>query len=159
MRSQARNVAYYWIGRQNIHSLDLQSKWDKKKLPDFITEPLLQELIEEGLINDDRYLRNFIEYQLQERAGEQAVRFKLARKGIHYETIDSYMEELWEEETVDKNIEFLALKQARKALKLEPRKQLPNIVSFLARRGYPGGKSYSAARAALEAAKEEAEAL
>lgn len=150
MKKQALNVANYWIAQQELHSGDLRKKWERKKLPADITDPILQRLKDEGLINDDRYIQLFISSALQSRKGVQVIRQKLIMKGVPREEVDDALATYVDEEQVEENIHVLARRKAERAVKLEERKRLPHIVGFLARRGYPAGQAFQVAKEALQ---------
>lgn len=150
MKKQAYNIAWYWLGQQNMHSNDLYSKWDRRSLPRDITDPIMEDLRKQGMMDDDRTLRLFIDSELRSRVGAQAIRYKLIKKGIPSDEIQMLLDELIDEEQAEENIQYLAEKKARQVIRLEERKRIPNIVGHLSRRGYSAGASFSAAREALD---------
>jgi regulatory protein len=108
----------------------------------------LDRLEEVGLLDDGAFARELAEHHLTvRRSGRRAVAGALASKGVSRETIEQTLAGLDEDESV-RALE-VATDRARRLTRLRPEVAYGRLVSFLARRGYDGGISREAARAAL----------
>jgi len=108
----------------------------------------LDRLEEVGLLDDGAFARELAEHHLTVRgSGRRAVAGALASKGVSRETIEQTLAGLEEDESV-RALE-VATDRARRLTRLRPEVAYGRLVSFLARRGYDGGISREAARAAL----------
>ena len=109
----------------------------------------LDRLEEVGLLDDEAFARELAEHHLRVRgSGRRAVAGALAAKGVSRETIDVTLAGLEEEDESARALE-VAKDRARRLTSLRPEAAYGRLVAFLARRGYDGGVSRGAARAAL----------
>jgi regulatory protein len=108
----------------------------------------LDRLEEVGLLDDGAFARELADHHLAVRgSARRAVAGALASKGVSRETIDRTLAGLEQDESV-RALE-VATERARRLTSLRPEAAYGRLVSFLARRGYDGGTSREAARAAL----------
>lgn len=108
----------------------------------------LERLEEVGLLDDGAFARELADHHLTVRgSARRAVAGALASKGVSRETIDRTLAGLEQDESV-RALE-VATERARRLRSLRPEAAYGRLVSFLARRGYDGGTSREAARAAL----------
>ena len=108
----------------------------------------LDRLEEVGLLDDGAFARELADHHLTVRgSARKAVAGALASKGVSRETIDRTLAGMEQDESV-RALE-VATQRARRLTSLRPEAAYGRLVSFLARRGYDGGTSREAARAAL----------
>lgn len=108
----------------------------------------LERLESVGLIDDERFAREFTEHQLGARlAGRRAVRSALAAKGLDRGTIEAVLDEANGDEA--ERAEKLARERARRLAGVAPEKAYARLVSFLVRRGHEPEMARRAARTAL----------
>ena len=108
----------------------------------------LDGLEEVGLLDDGAFARELADHHMTVRgSARRAVAAVLASKGVSRETIDRTLAGMEEHESV-RALE-VAMDRARRLTSLRPEAAYGRLVSFLARRGYDGGISREAARAAL----------
>lgn len=108
----------------------------------------LDRLEEVGLLDDAAFARELAHHHLTVRgSGRRAVAGALASKGVSRQTIDRTLSGLDRDESV-RALE-VATERARRLTSLRLEVAYGRLVSFLARRGYDGGTSREAARAAL----------
>jgi len=108
----------------------------------------LDRLEEVGLLDDEAFARELADHHLTVRgSGRRGVAGALAAKGVSRETIDVTLAGLESDES-GRALE-VAKDRARRLTSLRPEAAYQRLVSFLARRGYDGGVSRDAARAAL----------
>jgi len=109
----------------------------------------LDRLEDVGLLDDGAFARELAEHHLTVRgSGRRAVAGVLAAKGVSRETIDVTLSGLEEEDESARALE-VAKDRARRLRSLRPEAAYGRLVAFLSRRGYDGGVSRDAARAAL----------
>jgi len=108
----------------------------------------LDRLEEVGLLDDGAFARELADHHMTVRgSARRAVAAALASKGVSRETIDRTLAGMEEDESV-RALE-VAKDRARRLTSLRPEAAYGRLLSFLARRGYDGGISREAARAAL----------
>jgi regulatory protein len=108
----------------------------------------LDRLEEVGLLDDGAFARELADHHMTVRgSARRAVAAALASKGVSREAIDRTLAGMQEDESV-RALE-VAMNRARRLTSLRPEAAYGRLVSFLARRGYDGGISREAARAAL----------
>ena len=108
----------------------------------------LDRLEEVGLLDDAAFARELAEHHLTVRgSGRRAVAGALAAKGVPAEMIAATLAGMDGDESV-RALE-VAADRARRLKSLRPEVAHRRLVSYLARRGYDGGTSREAARAAL----------
>jgi len=108
----------------------------------------LERLETVGLIDDERFAREFAEHQLvARRAGRRAVASGLAAKGIDRETVERILAEAPEDDA--ERADELARARAERLRSVAPDKAYGRLVSFLVRRGHDPETARRAARSAL----------
>jgi regulatory protein len=108
----------------------------------------LERLETVGLIDDERFAREFAEHQLvARRAGRRAVASGLAAKGVDRETVERILAEAPEDDA--ERAEELARARAERLRSVAPDKAYGRLVSFLVRRGHDPETARRAARSAL----------
>ncbi len=115
--------------------------------PDAVEEELARlEVV--GLIDDERFAREFARHQLQVKlAGRRAVVSSLVAKGVDRETVERTVGELGGDDA--ERAEALARARAPRLAGLPPERAFPRLVSFLVRRGHGPEVARRAAREAL----------
>lgn len=81
MKRQADNVAKYWIDQKRMTVHEMKEKLEKKKLTEEIIEGKIRSLIEEGYLNDETYVEDFVDYK-QEYMSERKMREAMLKKGL-----------------------------------------------------------------------------
>ena len=115
--------------------------------PDAIEEELARlEVV--GLIDDERFAREFARHHLQIRlAGRRGVASALAAKGVDRVTVERMLEEAGGDDT--ERAEALARARAPRLAGLPPERAFRRLVSLLVRRGHAPEVARRAAREAL----------
>lgn len=105
----------------------------KHDIDDEIIERVMQRLQSSELVNDERFVRNWIENRNEFRPrGQRALAFELRQKGIPEDVIRTNLNELDEEQLAY----TAAQKQAKKYIALQWPDFRKKMYSFLARRGF-----------------------
>lgn len=108
----------------------------------------LERLEAVGLIDDERFAREFTEHQLvARRAGRRAVASALAAKGVDRRTVDRVLAEAPGDDA--ERADDLARRRAERLRGVAPEKAFGRLVSFLVRRGHDPETARRAARSAL----------
>ena len=107
----------------------------------------LDRLEEVGLLDDGAFARELADHLTVRGSARRAVAAALASKGVSRQTIEQTLAGLEGHESV-RALE-VATERARRLTSLRPEVAYGRLVSFLGRRGYDGGVSREAARAAL----------
>jgi regulatory protein len=107
----------------------------------------LDRLEDVGLLDDGAFARELADRLTVRGSARRAVAGALASKGVSRQTIEQTLAGLEGDESV-RALE-VATERARRLTSLRPEVAYGRLVSFLARRGYDGGVSREAARAAL----------
>lgn len=101
-----------------------------------------------GLIDDERFAREFTDHQVGTRlAGRRAVRSALSAKGVDRGTIELVLAEMAGDEA--ERAEELARARVSRLAGLPPEKAYARLVSLLVRRGHEPETARRAARSAL----------
>jgi regulatory protein len=107
----------------------------------------LDRLEDVGLLDDGAFARELADHLTVRGSARRGVAGALASKGVSRQTIEQTLAGLEGDESV-RALE-VATERARRLTSLRPEVAYGRLVSFLARRGYDGGVSREAARAAL----------
>lgn len=108
----------------------------------------LRRLEDVGLIDDERFAREFTEHQLvARRAGRRAVASGLAAKGVDRTIVDRALAEAPGDDA--DRADELARSRAERLRGVPPEKAFGRLVSFLVRRGHDPETARRAARSAL----------
>jgi regulatory protein len=107
----------------------------------------LDRLEDVGLLDDGAFARELADHLTVRGSARRAVAGALASKGVSRQTIEQTLAGLEGDESL-RALE-VATERARRLTSLRPEVAYGRLVSFLARRGYDGGVSREAAKAAL----------
>jgi len=133
VRPRARRELESRLRRAGFDTADVSSELDR--------------LEDAGLLDDGAFARELADHLTVRGSARRAVAGALASKGVSRETIEQTLAGLEGDESV-RALE-VATERARRLTSLRPEVAYGRLVSFLARRGYDGGVSREAARAAL----------
>jgi regulatory protein len=133
VRPRARRELESRLRRAGFDTADVSSELDR--------------LEDAGLLDDGAFARELADHLTVRGSARRAVAGALASKGVSRQTIEQTLAGLEGDESV-RALE-VARERARRLTSLRPEVAYGRLVSFLARRGYDGGISREAARAAL----------
>jgi regulatory protein len=116
---------------------EIESKLAEKGFADEVIQQAVERLRANGLLDDTRFARTWVENQSTFRPrGQRALAYELRRKGVADEVIAHSLEEIPAEE----DLAYQAgKKQARKLVNLERNLFRTKLSAFLARRGFSYG--------------------
>jgi regulatory protein len=123
--------------------------------PDDVADAL-EGLERVGLVDDDRFARAVVEQHAERRlSGRRAVAAALTIRGVDRETAATALAGLDEPGAERARAEALARSRAQRLSGYPPEVALRRLSGLLARRGYPAGVCWEAARSALALADED----
>jgi regulatory protein len=80
------------LARRDYSSEDLRLKLLEKGYDACVVQPLLDALRDEKLLDDQRYLENFVAYHAARGQGPQRVRLELRRHGLQGMLVEEYLD-------------------------------------------------------------------
>lgn len=85
----ARAVAMGLLARRDFASHELREKLDAKGFAPAATAVVIADLTRTGLLNDERYARNYVAYHAGRGQGPVRIAVELRRRGLAAESIDA----------------------------------------------------------------------
>lgn len=141
--------ALYFLSRRAHSRFELGLKLKKKKYdPNFI-EIVLDELISEAILDDEKFAEMyFLEKFEKKRKGINIIRKELLAKGISKDIIDNVIKDHYDEELTKMNINYLAEKKIKSLSykNLEQSELRNKVIDHLLRKGF----EYSDIKSVLE---------
>ena len=151
-RGTAKDRALRLLGvrdrsRRELERRLLRAGFDREEI-----DEALDALMAAGLIDDERFAAAVVEHAMTARpTGRRAVMTSLLSKGVDRGIAERALERL--EAGEHGRAEELAERHAARMGGLDPAVAFRRLSSLLARRGFPPGLAYAAARRALEVAE------
>ncbi len=125
---------------------DMRRKMDAWELPPGANERIIQRLVKDGYVNENRYAHAFVRSKFRfNRWGRDKIVRMLQQKGINQENIDDALTELNEEELDDTLLELLTAKSRHLNYKNDYDRYV-KLLRFAVSRGF----SLDSARRCLE---------
>ena len=125
---------------------DMRRKMDAWELPPGANERIIQRLVKDGYVNENRYAHAFVRSKFRfNRWGRDKIVRMLQQKGINQEDIDDALTELNEEELDDTLLELLTAKSRHLNYKNDYDRYV-KLLRFAVSRGF----SLDSARRCLE---------
>lgn len=141
--------ALNFLSRRAHSRYELRSKLKKKNYDTNIIEIILDELVSDSILDDEKFAEMFfLEKFEKKRKGTNIIRKELLAKGISKDIIDKVIKYHNDEELTKKNISYLAEKKIKSLSykKLEQSELRNKVIDHLLRKGF----EYSDIKAALE---------
>lgn len=146
----AKNIALNSLAAMPRTRAQLEKKLTDKELPEPVIAAALDRLTDVGLIDDAAYAHTYTQSAARDRSlAAPAIRRDLHRKGIPADLIQAALDELDPTEQTDQAYRFAARRAATLPARLTHDQKLRRLAGQLARKGYPSGIAFSAARDAL----------
>jgi len=154
-RDRLKSSAYWYLSRGDRTRQELAQRMARKvDIPADLIPGVLDELTEDGLIDDARYAENFIRSRIEYRKlGKSAIRMELARRGVDRDIIDLALED-WDEEDETERAYTLVEKKMGSSRGQDRQKRTNSLVGMLARKGYPLNVAFGVVRELLDAEAE-----
>jgi regulatory protein len=138
-RKRARSLSYRYLTARARSRKELRQYLAKKGVPDDLVDATLDEMAEDGYIDDVEFSASYGRYLVEYRGlARRGVLMELRRKGVSAEDADAGLDALFEEEEYDE-FELARRLVERKAVGLEglePRKFRQRLTGYLQRRGF-----------------------
>ncbi len=131
--------AYFLLGRRAYSERELYDKLAKKGVDERKRKKILQRLLNEGYIDDEKFARSFIEEKLREKpVGKLFLFTKLRKKKIDKPLIEKYIKMLLPEKRERELAEEAMTRkiQQLKNKKVSKEKLYQKLVLFLKNRGF-----------------------
>lgn len=147
---EAKEAALSYLGKADATEKKVRDKLRQKGFEGEAIEEAIGDLRRVGLIDDERYARSFAKRLAEkETVGARWIETKLVSRGVPYSMAGRIAEEFAADGSDD------ALRAARERLRRmghvsDAEKLIRRLAGQLQRRGFDGGESFEAARAAVE---------
>lgn len=143
-RRKALELAYRVLGARERTVHELRGSLERRGYGEYVVASVAEELIAEGVLDDQRYARLFAEdRRLLDRWGGERIAADLARRGVNRDVIEAVVGEVGREDELATAIELLGEKFRAP---LESDKDRDRAWRLLVRRGYEPELAYAAVR-------------
>jgi len=143
LTGRAKRYVMHLLTKMDRTKKDLEEKLKRNGYPEEAVSAAIAYVESYGYLNDKQYARNYIQ-AYDGKLSKKQMRWKLLKKGIDSQTIESVCEELQqtdESETVRKYIQ----KKVKNSTDLTD-KELKKLADYLYRRGFEGNTIWEALR-------------
>jgi len=134
----AYQTALRLLARRGFARRDLGRRLQLKGHQPPAVEAALDRAERIGLLDEERYARNFVQTRTARGRGPARIRRELLQQGVADRVIESVMAEELPEGADQEAVVALARKRARQLASVERPVRLRRVMAFLARRGYTG---------------------
>ncbi len=143
-RYRLREQIYRWLSVRDQASGELREKSRAKGYATGRIEEVIHEFINKGLLDDQRYAGQFAETKYRSQGwGPLKIRAALSQKGIKKHYIDSALDGLFADQTIEDDLVAAAQSVKLRLLRTEPGiRRKKKLTDFLIRRGFPGHVVY-----------------
>lgn len=100
VHNEIRRTALNLLARREHSIQELKQKLLRKNFPAEEIQSVLQKLSQEKLLNEDRFIENYIHFRRMKGYGPTRIRAELLERGIQESIIESFLEknaEIWQE--------------------------------------------------------------
>jgi regulatory protein len=145
-RRMIKETAFNYLAGRDHSVFELKNKLRRKyRENDEIIRKVVEELIEEGFLNDEKFARDFVDSQIRlKKFGVAKLRAELLKKGIDREIVNDVLSK-YSEEDFEKSALEIARARLDKLMRmnLAPEKIKRRLYGFLKSRGYNDALIYS----------------
>jgi regulatory protein len=135
---EAKNYSERLLARYPRTISEIKNKLKKKNYSDEITELTIQYFIENNILSDENYAKEWIESQLRNRPTSRIMcRKKMFQKGLSREIIDRHLDEFYSPEKEEEVAYSLAIKKIRKINENSSDKKKMKVGRYLDSKGFP----------------------
>jgi len=127
MDEKALKYLYRLISQRDYTEKTLRDKLRKKGFSSNVINNSLNRLKELGYLDQENFIRNYINSSIKKLYGPARIKSKLYEKGIDYSETEAVLEEIYDYETIKRNLEILRLKN---------KKDKEKFIAFCIRRGF-----------------------
>lgn len=147
--SAARTVCLNLLTTRARTRSELAHELGRREFADGVVEPVLDRLVEVGLLDDAAFAEQWVGSRHRHRGlGRRALADELRRKGVDGETAGVALDELAPEDERTKARELVD-RRLPSLDRIEPAAAVRRLVGMLARKGYSGGMAYEVVREAV----------
>src|SRR3954468_2703726 len=107
-RRKALELAYRVLGARERTVHELKAALERRRYGEYVVASVAEELIAEGLLDDERYARLFAEdRRLLDRWGGERIAADLARRGVDRDVIEAVVGDVGRDDELAAAIELL----------------------------------------------------
>jgi len=149
-----RTIAMDRLAERDRSRAELLAALARRRFPPEVAEGIVDQLEAEGLVDDERFARAWVESRSRTKGlARPVLRMELIRKGVAREIIDTVLEEL-DPEAERQAAHRLVQRKMRSVQGLDPTVQARRLTGMLARKGYGPQVAFEVVRAELDLAQE-----
>jgi len=127
----AYNYALHLLERKMYPENQIRNKLFKKGFNEMVVEKTISKLKEYGFVNDEEYIKKYIEFSITKKFGSRRIITNLKQKGLHLKEKDIDINS----ETLYENAKLLALKKLNIMAK-DKKNVKQKLYNYLVYRGY-----------------------
>lgn len=90
--SEARQIALKLLSRREHSRGEMQEKLARKACPPSIVEQVVQQLIAERLLSEDRFVESYVQSRRRRGYGPARIREELRQRGVDKDTIEPWLD-------------------------------------------------------------------
>lgn len=116
---------------------DVVLKMDRIKVPESIQQRIVESLLENQFLNEERYIKMFVNAKINiKRDGLQKIKYALRKKQVDLKLVEDILKD-YQNENYKENIESLLIKKWEiLKLKHEPRASKEKLIRYMLGKGY-----------------------
>lgn len=134
------NRAVSYLAQMARTEFEIRKYLKKKSYSDAEISSALEALKTEGVVDDEKYTQEFIEFSIRNRLlGPNAIRVRLARRGVNMGIISKQIAACYKESKVKDVAKAAGEKKLSDVRGLPRQKQMEKIGRYLVSRGFPEG--------------------
>ncbi len=136
----AYNKAVSFLAPMARTEFEIRKYLKKKSYSDEEIFEAMSSLKNEGIIDDESYVQEFIEFSIKNRLlGPNAIRVRLARRGVASDIVSKWLSSRYPESRVSEVAEASAKKKLFDVRAISKQKQMEKVGRYLVSRGFPEG--------------------
>ncbi|MCL3837408.1 regulatory protein RecX [Aeromicrobium duanguangcaii] len=154
-----RTIAMDRLAARDRSRGELLDALARRRFPEDIAVGIVDQLQSEGLVDDERFARTWVEQRSRAKGLARSVlRMELQRKGVSAEIIDVVLQDV-DPDTERQAAHQLVQRKLRSVQGLDPSVQLRRLTAMLARKGYAPQVAFDVVRTELDAEADPIESI
>lgn len=133
---KAKDSAFSLLSYRARSEQEIRQRLHQKEYPDDVIDPVIQDLIRLGLIDDSQFAKDWVESRLRSRpTGKTRLAIELRKKGIHSNVLENALESIDSDDEVAMALE-IATHKNEKMRDEDTSTRRRHLASLLQRRGF-----------------------
>ena len=124
------------LNRKDYTTSEIREKLLKRCDDEILVRDIISKLISLDLLNDRRYVENYIGFKVERGWGPEKIKYELIRRGILESEIEKSLKEKYPQQLIKENIERNLKNWIRKNGEISDRKKLDRLFKYLFRLGF-----------------------